>query len=53
VIISGAKKLHWPLPDPAGAGSEEEQMNLFRKTRDEIKKRLKDFSTQILKKSQD
>lgn len=41
-IVPGAvKKLHWPLQDPSGAtGTEEEQLAAFRKTRDEIAKRL-------------
>jgi arsenate reductase len=46
LILSGAKKLHWPLPDPAGkSGTEEEQLSLFRQTRDEIKQRLQEFQT--------
>jgi arsenate reductase len=48
VIISKAKKLHWPLPDPAGQeGSDDEQMTRFRHTRDEIRKRLEIFSREI------
>lgn len=44
VILSKAKKLHWPLPDPAGIiGTEEEQLSLFRHTRDEIMRRLQEF----------
>jgi arsenate reductase len=44
ILISRAKKLHWPLPDPAGKnGTEEEQIERFRTTRDEIKKRLEIF----------
>ena len=41
-IVPGAvKKLHWPLPDPAGVeGTEEEQMEAFRKTRDGIAGRI-------------
>lgn len=41
-IVPGAvKKLHWPLQDPSGAkGTEEEQLAAFRKTRDEIGKKL-------------
>jgi arsenate reductase len=44
VVISRAKKLHWPLPDPAGSGSDEEQMKRFNATRDEIRKRLIEFA---------
>ncbi len=48
VIISKAKKLHWPLPDPAGhEGSDDEQMVRFRSTRDEIRKRLDNFSKEV------
>ena len=44
ILISKAKKLHWPLSDPAGQnGTEEEQIERFRTTRDEIKKRLESF----------
>jgi arsenate reductase (thioredoxin) len=45
IIISKAKKLHWPLPDPAGKdGADDEQMARFRSTRDEIRKRLEAFA---------
>ena len=45
VLISKAKKLHWPLEDPAGhdALSHEEKLQLFRRTRDAIKARLVAF----------
>lgn len=47
-ILSQAKKLHWPLPDPAGHdGSDDEQMSKFRNTRDEIRRRLESFSREI------
>jgi arsenate reductase len=40
VILSKARKLHWPLPDPAGrSGTDDEQMATFRATRDEIRRR--------------
>ena len=47
VVISKAKKLHWPLPDPAGTGSDDEQMNRFRITRDAIQEKLKRFAQEI------
>lgn len=47
IMISDAKKLHWPLPDPAGSGSESELIERFRRTRDEIKKRLEEFKKKI------
>lgn len=38
------ERLHWPLPDPAGAvGSEAEKLEGFRATRDAIRSRLQDF----------
>lgn len=37
VFPGRARRYHWPFDDPAHAeGSEEEQMELFRRTRDEI-----------------
>jgi len=48
VIISKAKKLHWPLPDPAGKeGDDAQQLARFRDTRDEIKNRLESFGKEI------
>ena len=48
ILISKAKKLHWPLPDPAGkSGTDDEQLNRFRNTRDEVKKRLEDFGREL------
>lgn len=47
MVISNAKKLHWPLPDPAGEGSENEQIMRFRSTRDEIKNRLTAFAQEL------
>jgi arsenate reductase (thioredoxin) len=41
VYLAKARRVHWPLPDPtAGGGSEEEQVERFRKTRDELKRRI-------------
>ncbi len=41
VFLSHAKRLHWPLPDPAGrAGDEEQQLGYFRETRDALEKLL-------------
>ena len=40
-LPSGTRKEHWPLDDPARAtGSEEEIMQVFRASRDEIKRRV-------------
>jgi arsenate reductase len=45
VLISKAKKMHWPFPDPAVpvSHSPEESLSRFRETRDKIKTRLLDF----------
>lgn len=43
-----AKKLHWPFPDPAGqGGTEEEELNRFRDTRDAIKEAIVDFRDKL------
>jgi arsenate reductase len=45
VILSNAKKLHWPLPDPAGQpGNDAEQLERFRTTLASIRSRLLAFS---------
>lgn len=41
-LPSKAKRLHWPIPDPASAPEENKQI-AFQKARDEIRKRLEDF----------
>ncbi|MBF0493303.1 MAG: arsenate reductase ArsC [Deltaproteobacteria bacterium] len=41
IFLGKAERLHWPLPDPAlVTGSQEEQLNAFRKTRDILKNNL-------------
>ena len=41
VLPPGTRKEHWPLDDPAKAsGSEDEIMQVFRASRDEIKQRV-------------
>ena len=38
---AAVRRLHWPLPDPAGAaGSDAERLDRFRAVRDEIARRL-------------
>ena len=40
-FLGTARRLHWPLPDPAGgAGSDAERLDGFRTVRDEIARRL-------------
>lgn len=45
VLISKARKLHWPLPDPATSEpvAEAEALRRFRDARDAISRRLADF----------
>ncbi len=41
VFLGKALRIHWGLPDPAGAGtSDEEQLQAFRDVRDELRRRL-------------
>lgn len=43
MVVSKAKKLHWPLPDPAG----QPRIQRFRDVRDEIQKRLEQFKEEL------
>lgn len=44
VFFGAAQKLHWPFSDPAAVkGSEEDQLQAFRQTRDAIKDKLFTF----------
>ena len=48
VLSSNVTKLHWPLSDPAKAtGTEEEIMNTFRASRDEIEIRVGNLLKQL------
>ncbi|HSR41204.1 MAG TPA: arsenate reductase ArsC, partial [Longimicrobiales bacterium] len=41
VWLEDSLRVHWPLPDPAGSGSSEaEELEAFRKVRDELRRRL-------------
>jgi arsenate reductase (thioredoxin) len=41
VFLGKAHRVHWGLPDPAGAGAnEQEQLQAFRNVRDELRRRL-------------
>ena len=46
-VYSGATQtLHWPFDDPADAtGTEDEQMTVFRRVRDEIKSTIQNYLT--------
>jgi arsenate reductase len=48
IILSQARRLHWPLPDPAGQpGSDAEQLERFRTTLASIRQRLTDFGAEL------
>lgn len=48
VILSRARKLHWPLPDPAGQpGTDAEQLERFRTTLSSIRQKLTDFGAEL------
>lgn len=41
LFLGQATRLHWGLPDPAAVtGSEEDRLNAFRDTRDELRRRI-------------
>jgi arsenate reductase len=47
VFLGKATRLHWGLPDPAAVnGSEAERLDAFRKVRDELCRRIRDFFAQ-------
>ena len=44
-------RFHWPFDDPAHAsGTEEEQMKVFRRVRDELKAKFEDYAAERRKK---
>ncbi len=44
VYLGAARRLHWPLPDPAGhAESEAASLERFRAVRDELRDRIRRF----------
>ena len=48
VFPGRVRRLHWPMPDPAGApGSEAERLERFRAVRDEIARRLADLDADL------
>jgi arsenate reductase len=49
VLPPSAKKIHWPLTDPAKASGTEAQIkNEFRATRDDIEKRVRDLLAELV-----
>lgn len=49
ILISKAKKLHWPFSDPASKQilSEEISLKRFRETRDSINRRIQEFQLEL------
>ena len=48
VLPGRVRRLHWPMPDPAGAsGSDAERLERFRSVRDEIGRRLRDLDADL------
>ena len=48
VLPGPVRRLHWPLPDPAGAtGSDAERLERFRSVRDDIARRLADLDADL------
>ena len=48
VFPGRVRRLHWPMPDPAGApGSDAERLERFRAVRDEIARRLADLDADL------
>jgi arsenate reductase len=46
VFSGAAKRLHWSLDDPAASeGSEQERLEAFRRTRDEIAAKMREFTS--------
>lgn len=44
LFLGKATRLHWGLPDPASVrGSEDDRLNAFRNTRDELRRRLEGY----------
>ena len=48
VLPAGTRKIHWPLEDPAKAqGSEEEIMQVFQASRDDIRRRTNELLDEL------
>ena len=48
VLPAGTRKIHWPLDDPAKAqGTEEEIMQVFHASRDDIRRRVNELLTDL------
>lgn len=50
VVPTGARRLHWPMPDPSfSEGDDEQRLERFREVRDAIRSRLLSLREEILK----
>jgi arsenate reductase (thioredoxin) len=47
VLPGAAGRLHWSLEDPAAIAGDEERMAAFRRVRDELQARIRDFARQL------
>ena len=53
VLPPGTRKEHWPLADPARAsGNEQDIMQVFRATRDEIQRRVRELIQRLQEQNQ-
>ena len=51
VLPGRVRRLHWPLPDPAGAaGADADRLERFRSVRDEIARRLTDLDADLARR---
>ena len=46
-FLGRARKLHWPLPDPAACGNGADGLAAFRRVRDEIARRLETLRQEL------
>jgi arsenate reductase len=49
LLVSKAKRFHWPLPDPGKSGTSDDKLRSFRSTRDTIRERLIIFKAKLMK----
>lgn len=47
VVVGKVRRLHWPLPDPAGKGSDSEELDAFRKVCQELQQRLEKLKPEL------
>ena len=47
VIPAKNKPIHWSIEDPVAPGGEEAQLAIFRRVRDDMRRRLQDFAQRL------